>query len=326
MSDISPTFKVRDIPIYGDLILSPMDGYSDYPFRSLARELGSAMSYTEFVNAIDVVYRHPFIEKKLYFTEAERPIVYQIYDDDPERILKAALKVRQNNPDIIDINMGCSAKSVSNRGAGAGLLCAPEKIGMIFSKLTKALDIPVTGKIRLGWDDLSLNYLLVARIIEENGGQLLAVHARTKAQSYGGTANWDAIAEIKQKLSIPVIGNGDVRSVADIEKMKMHTKCDGVMIGRASIGNPWIFSRLDRDNVPIETVRKTIQNHLARCLEFYGPERGLVIFRKFAKRYLNPYHLSRDQNLDLMTEVDPDKFIDQIGSMTFSLDYSIPLS
>jgi len=326
MSDISPAFRVHDIPIYGDLILSPMDGYSDYPFRSLARELGSAMSYTEFVNAIDVVYRHPFIEKKLYFTEAERPIVYQIYDDDPERILKAALKVRQYNPDIIDINMGCSAKSVSNRGAGAGLLCAPEKIGLIFSKLSRALDIPLTGKIRLGWDDLSLNYLLVARIIEENGGQLLAVHARTKAQSYSGTANWDAIAEIKQKLSIPVIGNGDVRSVADIERMKAHTKCDGVMIGRAAIGNPWIFSRLDRENVPIETVKNTIQNHLARCLEFYGPERGLVIFRKFAKRYLNPYHLSRDQNLDLMTEVDPDKFIDQIGSLTFSLDYSTPLS
>jgi tRNA-dihydrouridine synthase B len=216
MSDLTPAFKVRDIPIFGDLILSPMDGYSDYPFRSLARELGSAMGYTEFINAIDVMYRHDFIEKKLYFTESERPIVFQIYDDDPERIVKAALKVRQYNPDIIDVNMGCSARSVSNRGAGAGLLCTPEKIGVIFSKLSKALDIPVTGKIRLGWDDHSLNYLLVARIIEENGGQLVAVHARTKAQSYGGTANWDAIAEIKQRLSIPVIGNGDVRTVADI--------------------------------------------------------------------------------------------------------------
>ncbi len=284
------------------------------------------MGYTEFINAIDVMYRDDFIEKKLYFTQAERPIVFQIYDDDPDRIVKAALKVRRYNPDIIDVNMGCSARSVSNRGAGAGLLCTPEKIGLIFSKLTKALDIPVTGKIRLGWDDLSLNYLKVARIIEENGGQLVAVHARTKAQSYGGTANWDAIAEIKQAVSIPVIGNGDVRSVADIEKIKMHTHCDGVMIGRAAIGNPWIFSRLDRDAVSVETVKTTIQNHLSRCLEFYGAERGLVIFRKFAKRYLNPYHLSKDQNLDLMTEVDPDKFIHQIGNLTFSLDYSTPLS
>jgi tRNA-dihydrouridine synthase B len=326
MPYLIPVFKVREIPIYGDLILSPMDGYSDYPFRSLARELGSAMGYTEFINAIDVMYRDDFIEKKLYFTPSERPIVFQIYDDDPERIVKAALKVRRYNPDIIDVNMGCSARSVSNRGAGAGLLCTPEKIGVIFSRLSKALDIPVTGKIRLGWDDFSLNYLLVARIIEENGGQLVAVHARTKAQSYGGTANWDAIAEIKQAVSIPVIGNGDVRSVADIEKIKKHTRCDGVMIGRAAIGNPWIFSRLDREEVTVETVKTTIQNHLSRCLEFYGAERGLVIFRKFAKRYLNPYHLSRDQNLGLMTEIDPDKFIDQIGSLTFSLDYSSPLS
>jgi tRNA-dihydrouridine synthase B len=326
MPTLIPAFKVREIPIYGDLILSPMDGYSDYPFRSLARELGSAMGYTEFINAIDVIYRHDFVEKKLYFTESERPVVFQIYDDDPERIVKAALMIRRYNPDIIDVNMGCSARSVSNRGAGAGLLCTPQKIGLIFSKLSKALDIPVTGKIRLGWDDLSLNYLLVARIIEENGGQLVAVHGRTKAQSYGGTANWDAIAEVKQKLSIPVIGNGDVRTVADIEKIKQHTQCDGVMIGRASIGNPWIFSRLDRDAVPVETVKTTIQNHLARCLEFYGAERGLVIFRKFAKRYLNPYHLSNDQNLDLMTEIDPDRFINQIGSLSFSLDYSTPLS
>ena len=183
----------------------------------------------------------------------------------------------------------------------------------------------MTGKIRLGWDDLSLNYLLVARIIEENGGQLVAVHARNKAQSFGGTANWDAIAEIKQKLSIPVICNGDVKNVADIKKMKAYTKCDGVIIGRASIGNPCIFSRLDREKVPFETVKTTIQNHLSRCLEFYGAERGLVIFRKFAKRYLNPYHLSKDQNFDLMTEVDPEKFIDQIGSLTLSLDYSTPL-
>jgi nifR3 family TIM-barrel protein len=291
----------------------------------LARELGSAMSYTEFINSFDVMYRLPFIERKLHFSESERPIVYQIYDDDPERILKAALKVRQYNPDIIDVNMGCSARSVSNRGAGAGLLCTPEKIGLIFSKLSKNLDIPVTGKIRLGWDDLSLNYLLVARIIEENGGQLVAVHARTKSQSYGGNANWDAIAEIKQRLSIPVIGNGDVKNVADIEKMKMYTKCDGVMIGRASIGNPWIFSRLDREKVPIETVKTTIQNHLSRCLEFYGADRGLVIFRKFAKRYLIPYHLSSDQNLELMTEVNPEKFRNRIRNLTISLDYSSPL-
>src|SRR5512133_2104183 len=141
----TPTFMVRNIPIYGDTILSPMDGYSDMPFRSLARRLGSAMSYTEFINAIEVVYGHPHLEQKLSYLESERPVVYQIFDDDPDRLVKAALKLRRRNPDIIDVNMGCSARTVSARGAGAGLLRTPEKIAEIFSRLTKELDIPVTG-------------------------------------------------------------------------------------------------------------------------------------------------------------------------------------
>ena len=181
-----PVFRVGTIPVYGDLILSPMDGYSDLPFRSLARRLGSAMSYTEFINAIDVVYGHPHLERKLAYLESERPVVYQVFDDDPERLVKAALKLRPRNPDIIDINMGCSARCVSGRGAGAGLLRTPEKIALIFSRLSKELDIPVTGKIRLGWDDASLNYLDIARIIEDNGGKLIAVHGRTKMQGYTG--------------------------------------------------------------------------------------------------------------------------------------------
>ncbi len=326
MPDLTPVFKVRDIPIYGDLILSPMDGYSDYPFRSLARELGSAMGYTEFINAIDVMYRDDFIEKKLYFTESERPIVFQIYDDDPDRIVKAALKVRRYNPDIIDVNMGCSARSVSNRGAGAGLLCTPEKIGLIFSKLIQSARYSGDRQNPPG---LGRSFIELPAGCPDYRGKWRS--ARGSACPYQSPilrrhGQLGCHRRNQTKISIPVIGNGDVRSVADIEKMKMHTHCDGVMIGRAAIGNPWIFSRLDREDVSVETVKTTIQNHLSRCLEFYGAERGLVIFRKFAKRYLNPYHLSRDQNLDLMTEVDPDKFIDQIGNLTFSLDYSTPLS
>ncbi|RPJ48007.1 MAG: tRNA-dihydrouridine synthase family protein, partial [Chloroflexi bacterium] len=211
----TPTFWVREIPVYGDLILSPMDGYSDLPFRALARSLGSAMSYTEFISAIDVTGgRHPHMERKLKYLESERPVVFQIFDDDPDRLVRAALKLRPRNPDIIDINMGCSAKCVSGRGAGAGLLRTPEKIAQIFSRLTRELDIPITGKIRLGWDDTSRNYLDTARIIEDNGGSLIAVHGRTKAQGYTGTADWDAIAEVRQAVSVPVIANGDVKTVA----------------------------------------------------------------------------------------------------------------
>ncbi len=305
-----PTFWVRNIPIYGDVILSPMDGYSDLPFRSLARRLGSAMSYTEFINAIDVLHGHPHLEQKLSFREDERPIVFQVFDDDPDRLVRAALKLRARQPDIIDVNMGCSAKCVSGRGAGAGLLRTPEKIASIFSRLSRELDIPVTGKIRLGWDDDSRNYLDIARIIEDNGGQMVAVHGRTKKQGYTGNADWDAIAEVRQALTIPVIANGDVKTVADIQRIKDHTGCPAVMIARAAIGNPWIFSRLDRDQVPAYTLRSTMIEHLHTMLDFYGPQRGLVFFRKYASRYLTPYELDGEIRRALLTSETKEAFLE----------------
>lgn len=290
-----PDFWVKDIPIWGRAVLSPMDGFSDQPFRALARRLGSAMSYTEFVNAIDVLNGDPRLERRLQFLEEERPVVFQIFDDDPQRLLEAALILRERDPDIIDINMGCSAKAVAGRGAGAGLLRTPHKIAAIFSRLTRALDIPVTGKIRLGWDEESLNYLEVARIVEDNGGQLLAVHARTKQQAYRGRADWQAIAEIKAALSIPVVGNGDVRTPADIDRIQSLTGCDGVMIARAAIGNPWIFAGLDREAVGAEQLSHTMLAHLDAMRAFYGPELGLLLFRKHAARYITPYRLGKAQ-------------------------------
>lgn len=306
---LKPAFFVRDLPVFGDLILSPMDGYSDLPFRSLARRLGSSMSYSEFINAIDVVHTHPHLEEKLAYLDEERPVVYQIFDDDPDRLLRAAVKLRLRNPDIIDINMGCSAKCVSGRGAGAGLLRTPEKIAAIFSSLTRELDIPITGKIRLGWDDASLNYLDIARIIEDNGGQLIAVHGRTRQQGYTGQADWQAIRKVKQHVNIPVIANGDARTVDDIARMKEITGCEGVMIARAAINNPWIFARLNRDQVSQDMLRSTMLEHLDSMLSFYGPVRGLVLFRKYASRYLTPFQLAGDFRRELMTSETKSDFI-----------------
>lgn len=309
------SFHVDTIPIYGDVILAPMDGYSDWPFRSLCRQLGSAMSYTEFISAANLINRPPYDAQKLHYTENERPIVFQIYGRHVEEILTAALKMQEKAPDIIDVNMGCPSKSVANGGAGVGLMRTPLKIARIFRKLTAVLDVPATGKIRLGWDDDCRKYHLIARIIEENGGKMIAVHGRTKVQGYGGKADWDAIAEIKAAVKIPVIGNGDVKTVADIQRMKDHTGCDAVMIGRAAIDNPWIFAQLDREEVQPEQVRDLMLNHLQRNLSFYGPERGLVLFRKYATRYLSPYRLPRRLRRKLLTLEASEDFIALLGEI-----------
>lgn len=298
----TPCFMVGNVPVYGRLILSPMDGLSDRPFRSLMRRLGSAMSYSEFINTVDILYGTPHIEERLSFYEFEHPKVIQIFDDDPERMLRAALKVRLRNPDIIDINLGCSAKTVTHRGAGAALLKTPQKIAQIMSSLSRSLDIPVTAKIRLGWDDETRNYLEVARILQDNGAALVAVHGRTKKQGYTGQADWDAIAAVKQALTIPVIANGDVRTQADIRAIFDRTGCDAVMIGRGAMDNPWIFSGLDRSQVPAQQVLQTMSLHLEEMIIFYGPERGVMLFRKYAKRILAPLNIEPERMTRLMTE------------------------
>jgi nifR3 family TIM-barrel protein len=311
---ISPTFHVRNIPVYGDVILAPMDGYSDWPFRSLCRGLGSAMSYTEFVDVQKILSRSKRPNKKFFFEESERPVTFQLYGDDPDEILEAALKVQELHPDIIDINMGCPAKTVARRGAGVGMMKTPLKIAHTFKKLTAALDIPVTGKIRLGWED-DKNYKLIARIVEENGGALIAVHARTKEQNYGGHADWDAIAEVKSLVKIPVIGNGDVKQVADIARMKQHTGCDAVMIGRGAIANPWIFAGLDRQQVAPAEIQRVLRDHIARNLQFYGEADGQRLFRKHAIQYLMMHNLTRDERKKILQKRPTGEFMAIIAEL-----------
>jgi tRNA-dihydrouridine synthase B len=309
MKQESPTFFIGTLPIYGDAILAPMDGYSDWPFRSLCRSLGSAMSYTEFVKSEDIVGLFRRVRAKLTYEEAERPVTFQIYGDDPDVMLEAALIAQDLGPDVIDINMGCPAKSVAHRGCGVGLMRAPEKIGQIFNKLTTKLSIPVTGKMRLGWDDC-ISYREVARIVEENGAALIAVHGRTKNQGYGGQANWDAIAEVKSLVKIPVIGNGDIKRVADIKRMKDYTGCDAVMIGRGAIANPWIFSGIDREDVTPEQVRATMRQHLEKNVVFYGEEDGERLFRKHAMHYLGLHALDREARKNILRKRPPGEYLD----------------
>lgn len=309
-----PNFYIRDVPIYGDAVLAPMDGYSDWPFRSICRELGSAMSYTEFVQVEKILSRSKQPAKKLHFEEAERPVTFQLYGDNVDKIIEAALRVQDWGPTIIDINMGCPAKSVSDRGAGVGMMKTPIKIARLFTKLSKKLTVPLTGKIRLGWER-NKNYKLIARIVEECGGALIAVHGRTKEQSYSGNANWDAIAEVKSIVKIPVIGNGDVKRVEDIQKIKNYTKCDAVMIGRATLANPWIFSRLNREEVTAEQVQKTVRTHLARSVQFYGDEDGSRLFRKYAVQYLLMQTLTRETRKQILKPMPSAEFLEMLNQV-----------
>ncbi len=307
----APVFFIRNIPVYGDLILSPMAGFSDQPFRAICHELGSALSYTEFVSAEAMSYNNPRTWRFFDYAEAERPVAFQFFDHDVERLVTQCRRaVDRFHPDIVDINMGCSVNKVSQKGAGAGLLRSPDKIAQIFKRLSAQLPVPVTGKIRLGWDDQSRNYLEVAHILEDNGASAIAVHGRTKLQGYKGEADWQPIGEIKARVKIPVIGNGDVRTVADIERLKAQTGCEAVMIGRAAIGNPWIFQRKDRAQVTFAERAALVHTHLAAMLDYYGPDKGLILFRKHVVRYITGLPAVGEVRVPLLTCTTAQEFID----------------
>jgi nifR3 family TIM-barrel protein len=298
-----PTFYVRDIPVYGDVILSPMAGFSDVPYRALCRAYGSAMNYTEFVPAEALLGRRNPMWRRLDFKKGkEAPMVFQIFGNDAQKLLRAAQRIEELGPDIIDINMGCSTRKVSGRGAGVGMMLQPELVAETFHLLTKHLSVPVTGKIRLGWDDEQRNFLEIAHILEDNGASLIALHGRTKEQKYNFEADWAAIAALKQAVSVPVIGNGDVRTPADIEAMKAYTGCDAVMVGRAAVGNPWIFARQDRADLTFREIAQTIRLHLREMVEYYGDPHGLILFRKHLRRYFSGYSVKPLLQKMLVTE------------------------
>ena len=285
-----PCFYIGKTPVYGDLVLAPMSGYSDLPFRSLCRRFGSALSYTEFVSAKEILRGAASHWKRaLTFLPWERPVVIQIFDGDEDRLVEAAHRVAELRPDIIDVNMGCSVPKIASRGAGAALLKEPTKIARIFDRLSRATSLPVTGKIRLGWDRKTRNYLQILDAIQDNGAAMVAVHGRTREQGYSGQADWDAIAEIVQAARIPVVGNGDVQSVRDAEKMKEATGCAAVMVGRGAIGNPWLFQRRERSAVALSEKICTVRYHFQLMEDYYGQPEAAILMRKHLAKYFNEH-------------------------------------
>jgi tRNA-dihydrouridine synthase B len=273
--------------------------------------------------------------RQLQFDQTEVPMTFQIYGHDEGRIIEAAQRLAARavigvpqSPDILDLNMGCYVKGIAERGAGSGMLRFPERIANIFATLSRTLSIPVTGKIRLGWDDKSRNHVQIAKLLQDNGASLIAVHGRTKAQAYQGSADWDAIAEVKQAVQIPVIGNGDVKTVADIARIRAHTGCDGVMIGRGAIGNPWIFSQRDRDDVSFDERLVVLRRHLALNLNFYGARLGLLLFRKHAVKYILGLPGEQLLRVPLLTAESLEQFdalLEQLRNGAQDLDQAYPI-
>lgn len=314
-NDSEPTFVVRDVPVYGDAILAPMTGYSDVPYRALCRTYGSAMHYTEFVPVEALQGKRNRFWQRLDTQPGEHPMVFQIFGNNAQKILAAALRIEELGPDILDINMGCSTRKVSGRGAGVGMMPQPELVEETFSLLTKHLKVPVTGKIRLGWDDDQRNYSEIARIMEANGASLIAMHARTKVQKYGGQADWEEIGRLRELVTVPVIGNGDVQSPEDIDRMKAVTGCDAVMIGRAAIGNPWIFARRYKLSLLFGDIVEAVRIHLREMLSYHGNPFGLILFRKHFKRYIENFPQTQSFLDEMLRTKESDRFFELLDAM-----------
>lgn len=236
-------WNIGNVKIKNQVVLAPMAGICNSAYRQICKDMGCGLIYAEMVSDKAITYNNKKTIDMLYMTEEERPIVQQIFGSDKESFVVAAKYIYENmHPDIIDINMGCPVPKVAVRAqAGSALLKNPEKIYEIVKAVVEAVPIPVTVKIRSGWDHKNINAVEVAKIVEKAGASAICVHPRTRSQGYSGNADWSVIKAVKDNVSIPVIGNGDIKSPEDAKRMLDETNCDAVMIGRGVLGNPWII-------------------------------------------------------------------------------------
>ena len=237
--------KIGNVQLDNEVFLSPMAGVTDLPFRTICKEKGCGMLYTEMINAKALCYDDENTKKMLRMDKDEHPVAVQIFGSDPEFMGKAAIIMNQYPNEILDINMGCPAPKVIKNGDGSALMRNPKLAAEVLTAVVKNSEKPVTLKIRKGWDDDSVNAVEIAKIAEQAGISAVAIHGRTREQYYSGKADWDIIKEIKESISIPVIGNGDVFEIDDAINMLEKTNCDAIMIGRGAQGNPWIFKRIN---------------------------------------------------------------------------------
>ena len=289
--------QIGDVSLENNVILAPMAGVTDLPFRILCKEQGAGLICMEMVSAKAIYYHNKNTEQLLEIHPREMPVSLQLFGSDPDIISEMAKRIEERPFSILDLNMGCPVPKVVNNGEGSALMKEPKLVEEILTKLVKAIRKPVTVKIRKGFDDEHVNAVEIARIAESCGVAAVAVHGRTRQQYYSGQADWDIIAAVKAAVKIPVIGNGDVTSPQAAEAMIRHTGCDGVMIGRAAQGNPWIFrevtgyleSGVVMPRPSAQEMKETVRRHAALQLEYKGEYTAVREMRKHLAWYTAGY-------------------------------------
>lgn len=285
--------KIGTVEMDNPCVLAPMAGVTDLPFRILCREQGVGLLSMEMVSAKAIAYGNRHTWELMRIDEMEHPIALQIFGSEPELMAEVAARIQDEPFDILDINMGCPVPKVVNNGEGAALLRDPDLAGKIVEKVSAAVKKPVTVKIRKGFTEQSVNAVEIAKVLETAGAAAIAVHGRTREQYYSGWADWEIIRRVKEAVSIPVIGNGDVVCARDAKRMMEETGCDGVMIGRAARGNPWIFREvkayLETGTVPprpeMEEIKEMMLRHAGLQLSFRGAYTGIREMRKHVAWY-----------------------------------------
>lgn len=289
-------WKIGNVEIKNQVVLAPMAGISNTAYRQIIKEMGAGLIYAEMVSDKAICYGSSKTFDLLKMNESERPIAQQIFGSDVNSFVEAAKKIEAvMKPDIIDINMGCPVPKVAIKNqAGSALLKNPEKIKEIVAAVVKSVSVPVTVKIRSGWDENNINAVTVAKNIEEAGASAITIHARTRSQGYSGIANWDIIKEVKECVSIPVIGNGDILSCYDAKRMLEETSCDAVMIGRGVLGNPWLIKEcveyLENGKLPEKVTAKEkiemLKRHYKLLLESTNEKQAILEIRMHALWYI----------------------------------------
>ena len=292
-----PELQIGNVKLENDLILGPMPGVTDLPFRLLCKEQGAGLLCMEMVSAKGIMYNNKNTKFLLTIDERERPVSLQLFGSDADIISEQAKRIEELPFDILDINMGCPVPKIVNNGDGSALMKNPLLAGEIIEKTARAIQKPVTVKIRKGFDEEHINAVEMAHIAQESGAAAIAVHGRTREQYYSGKADWEIIRKVKEAVKIPVIGNGDVWTPQDAIDMRKQTGCDGVMIGRGAQGNPWIFKQILHyeqtgellEKPSPQEVTEMILRHAKMQMEFKGEYIGMREIRKHAAWYTAGY-------------------------------------